>query len=137
MTAVHLSPGSQVVNCDGANAVPSNWFLQWRDRRCEKAPPGRRGQVKVEQSTGLLGPVNCDGANAAGGRGEGLPPWQTIHGRGIPTPTAGMRPTRMATGGSFMLQPTGVAGETSWVLVVAGVCVACSRDPAVLMQKAE
>jgi len=37
----------------------------------------------------------------------------------------------------IMLQPTGVAGETSWVLVVAGVCVACSRDPAVLMQKAE
>ena len=29
-----------MVNCDGANAVPSNWFLQWRDRRCEKAPPG-------------------------------------------------------------------------------------------------
>jgi hypothetical protein len=37
----------------------------------------------------------------------------------------------------IMLQPTGVVGETSWVLVVAGVCVACSRDPAVLMQKAE
>jgi hypothetical protein len=36
-----------------------------------------------------------------------------------------------------MLQPTGVVGETSWVLVVAGVCVAWSRDPAVLMQKAE
>jgi hypothetical protein len=34
----------------------------------------------------------------------------------------------------IMLAPSGIAGETRWVLVVAGVCIASSRDPAVLME---